>query len=88
MRDIINAAMLAVLLSMTTGCAGILMSNAIHQGQDLTPEQIKAYNESGSAVYGCFQIGGPPPAGNTVWIVIPKGQPVAFKFGDNCHVVQ
>ncbi len=65
----------------------MLVGNALNQGKDLTPEQIKALNEVGSAVYGCFQIGGPPPAGNTVWIVVPKGAAVPDTFGDNCHLL-
>jgi len=70
-----------------SGCAAQLIGNALGQGQTLTPDQIKAYNEVGSSVYGCFQIGGPPPAGNTQWVVVPKGGQ-APKFGDNCHILQ
>ena len=86
MKHIILAAMLALLLALN-GCAAQLIGNAIGQGQNLTPEQIKAYNEIGANVYGCFQIGGPPPAGNTQWVVVPKDG-AAPKFGDNCHIVQ
>ena len=70
------------------GCATMLIGKALDKDGALTPAQIKAYNDVGHAVYGCFQIGGPPPAGNTVWIIVPKTASVTFKFGDNCHVIQ
>jgi hypothetical protein len=83
---LVPATILAAVL-LAGGCTGILMADAARQGKDLTPEQIKAYNEIGSAVYGCFQIGGPPPAGNTVWIIVPKGTEAKFHFADNCHLI-
>jgi len=79
------ALVLAVLLSLA-GCT-LAMLHAIDKGQTLDPEQIKAYKEMSLEVYGCFQIGGPPPAGNTVWIIVPKGSPVNFTFADNCHLL-
>lgn len=79
----------AILLAgmILNGCAAQLMSNAIQQGQNLTPEQIKAYNETGAQVYGCFQIGGPAVSGNTQWVILPKGVDGPH-FGDNCHIIQ
>ena len=88
MKPWLVASLLSVLLS-ASGCTGMLIGNALQQGQQLTAEQIKAYNDVGSNVYGCFQIGGPPPAGNTVWLVVPKNSTAPLpKFGDNCHVIQ
>lgn len=70
------------------GCSGFyLINSALGKGENLTPDQIKAYQATGSDVYGCFQIGGPPPAGNTNWIIIPKNAPKKPAFGDNCHVL-
>ena len=88
MKDFVLGSLLACVLSLT-GCTGMLIGNALQQGQNLTPEQIKAYNDVGANVYGCFQIGGPPPAGNTQWIVIPKGSNAPLpRFGDMCHLIQ
>ena len=87
MKTFINALLLAILLSATQGCATQLISK-VAQGDNLTPEQIKAYRESGHDVYGCFQISGPPPSGATVWVIVPKDTKVGFKFGDACHILQ
>ncbi len=70
------------------GCSGIALLHGIDSAQGLNPDQIKALRDTGHSVYGCFQIGGPPPSGNLVWIVVPQGTPVTFKFSDNCHVIQ
>lgn len=78
------AGILAALL--LSGCL-LAQIHQLEPGQTLSPEQIKAYKEMNMNVYGCFQIGGPPPAGNTVWIVVPKEMRVLPKFGDNCHVM-
>lgn len=84
----LSAILLAVMLS-ATGCTGMLIGNALQQGQNLTPEQIKAYNDVGVNIYGCFQIGGPAPAGNTQWLFISKSSTAPLpKFGDGCHIVQ
>ena len=69
------------------GCSGILLHHAMDKGENLTPAQIREYNESGHAVYGCFQIGGPPPVGNTIWLIVPKGAAINFQITDNCHLL-
>ncbi len=79
------ALLLAMFLS--AGCSGILLHHAMDQGQALSAEQVDAYNRVGAAVYGCFALAGPPPAGSTVWIIVPKGSPVNFAFTDNCHLL-
>lgn len=83
-------AMLIALISLLlfVGCSGFALLHGIDSTQGLSAEQIKALRDTGHSVYGCFQIGGPPPAGNMVWIIVPQGTPVNFKFGDNCHVIQ
>ena len=85
MKPWLVASLLSVLLS-ASGCTGMLIGNALNQGQNLTPEQIKAYKDVGADVYGCFQIGGPAPAGNTQWIVMPIGKGTPPKFMDGCHI--
>lgn len=55
--------------------------------RDLSPEQIRAINETGGQVYSCLSFGGPPPVGKTVFIVVPKGQPLPVTFGSNCEVI-
>jgi uncharacterized protein YceK len=88
MKPFLFAVILAGLLSLAlNGCSGILLHQAMDKGQNLTPAQIREYNESGHAVYGCFQISGPALSGSTVWIIVPKGTPVTFSFSDNCHLI-
>ena len=83
-RDWLVGIALVVALSMTMGCAGMLGN--VSRPDNLTPEQIRAYNEAGMDLYGCFQVGGPPPAGSTTWITMPKGKDVSIKFLPNCMV--
>lgn len=54
--------------------------------RDLSPAKIRALREADMNVYGCFQLGGPPPSGNTTWIVYPKDQPAPVLFLPNCVV--
>jgi len=54
----------------------------------LTPEQIKAYQELNVDIVFCLNVGGPPPAGNTTFILLPKGTIFVPTFGDGCHVIQ
>ena len=79
---------LIILFALASGCGVIALDRAINNGQQLSAEQIKAYRDANVDVYGCFQIAGPPPAGATIWLMVPKGAPVTFKFGDNCHIIQ
>lgn len=87
MKPITYAALLAVMLS-ASSCTSMLIGNALNQGKDLTPEQIKAYNEVGANVFSCLTVKGPPPAGATVIITTPKSSSFTPKFGDNCQVIQ
>ena len=80
-------AALLLALFLSAGCSGILLHHAMDKGEALSSEQIRAYNEVGASVYGCFSLAGPPPAGSTVWIIVPKGSPVNFTFVDNCHLL-
>lgn len=85
MRTLLEATAIALMLALT-GCTSVLMGNALQQGRDLTPEQVEAYNKVGSAVYGCVSFAGPPPAGGTTWIILPKGTNTPIKFLPNCMV--
>lgn len=78
-------ALAIALLCSVSGCAGVLLQGVDNKAS-LTPEQIDAYNRVGSAVYGCFQLGGPPPAGNTTWIVMPKTATTNLTFMSNCMI--
>jgi len=71
-----------------SGCTSMLIGNALNQGKDLTPEQLDAYNKIGSKVFSCLSVKGPPPAGATVFIIVPKDSNAVVKFGDNCQVIQ
>ncbi len=55
--------------------------------KQLTPEQIAAYRDLNMDVAFCFSIGGPPPVGNSMIILLPKGTKPTPMFGDGCHIV-
>ena len=81
------AFILALVLSIE-GCAAMLISSAMRNPADaLPPETIKAYNEVGSKVYGCVNLGGPPPVGSALFIVVPRAAEVSVKFVDGCHLL-
>jgi len=86
-ENLIIAAAIALFLSLY-GCTGMLIGNALGQGQALTPEQIEQYNKLGQKVYGCFQVVGPPPSGATMWLVLPKEAIIQPHFGDGCRLIQ
>lgn len=84
MRYFIAAFLLGLMLSVN-GCATMLL-----QGQgaaNLTPEQIDAYSKIGQDVYWCFQIGGPPPVGNTTLLIMPKTVKPKISYGSNCQLM-
>lgn len=88
-ENLIIIALILVATALLPGCTSMLIGNALNQGKDLTPEQIEAYNKVGSRVFSCLTVKGPPPAGATVIITVPKdGTTFAPKFGDNCQVIQ
>ena len=85
---LVYAGGLAVLLSLEWGCAGGLLQIAMNKDINLTPEQIKAYQETGHKVFFCFTVGGPPPVGNTTILVVPQTVNPVFNFGSNCTLIQ
>lgn len=84
MKRYLIACGLGLLLSII-GCSGILLHRAPDPG-DLTPEQIEAYNKVGSKVYSCFQIAGPPPAGGSTIVTVPKETQGTVKFLPGCQI--
>lgn len=69
-----------------SGCTGMLIGNALNQGQNLTPDQVKAYNDVGQNVYGCLNISGPPPIGGATWLFFPKSETPNVSFLPNCMI--
>ena len=81
MRNLFNGFMLACLLSLNTGCIGLIGAHK------LTTEQIAAmkdYNDQFD-VYVCGLIEGGTRDGNLTFVLLPKGAPVNIQFGPDCH---
>lgn len=66
-----------------SGCTAALTAS---QAQQMTPEQIKAYSDSGQAVSGCIMVGGPPIGGRTTILILPKDRPSAIEFAPDCQI--
>ena len=69
-----------------SGCA-LHMIDKITRPEDLSPAQIKAFDEMGMATYACFVIGGPPVAGNMTMILWPRNQEFTQRFGPSCTII-
>ena len=67
----------ALFLSLSLSCSLIY--------REMSPEQIKAIRETGGDVITCTILGGPPPAGQTVFIVIPKGSRGKISISPDCR---
>lgn len=74
-------------LLLLQGCAFNLLRK-VTQPEDITPEQIRAYNEVGLDVFMCFQISGPPPGGAMTMFLWPKNKPMSQMFGVSCQIIQ
>lgn len=74
-------------LLLVQGCAFNLLRK-VTQPEDITPEQIRAYNEVGLDVFMCFQISGPPPGGAMTMFLWPKNKPMSQMFGVSCQIIQ
>jgi len=61
---------------------------ALSRPDNLTAEQIKAYNDVGYDVYGCFKISGPPPIGGLTILTLPKGKKSNLSFSPNCELLK
>lgn len=79
---------LLLLLFSVPGCAFTLLKNAMDKNENLSPEQIEAYSKIGLDVYACFEVGGPPPMGNVVFMLWPKTKELKASFGPNCQIVR
>ena len=82
MNDWIAGLLLALLLSVSGCVLGPIAA------QQLTSDQMTAlqqYNQTGD-VYACGVIGGPPPLGSIIFIVVPKGTPVDLAFPPSCPI--
>lgn len=74
-----------LILAMCSGCIAAMAARS-QELKDLSPEQITALKDANLDLYGCFQLGGPPPIGATTFIVMPKGHKVDVSFLPNCMV--
>jgi hypothetical protein len=54
------------------------------QAVKLTPEQIQAFKDQDMKVWNCFRLGGPPPVGNSMFILVPKDSTIQYKFNSDC----
>lgn len=80
--------LILLLVFLIQGCMIAAMSNQIAMGHQFTPEQVEAYRKVGMKIYGCVKIGGPPPAGNAIFILVPEDGSYNPVWGDDCHVVK
>ena len=80
--ELLILAILLVLFLSINGC--ILGPIAASQLSKDQMDALKEYNDTGD-VYLCALLGGPPPTGNVVTIIVPKGAPVNVQFGVDCH---
>jgi len=85
--ELLIVACLALFLSLT-GCTGMLIGNALGQGQSLTPEQVAEFRKQNQKVYSCTQVSGPPPSGMAIWLIMPAESQFNPKFADGCRLVQ
>src|SRR5690349_21550051 len=77
------AAMLIALMLSVNGC--ILGPIAASQLSKEQMDTLKEYNDTGD-LYACGIIGGPPPLGSVIFIVVPKGTPIDLVFPPSCPV--
>lgn len=86
MKTVLSVLVFAMSVS---ACSGIALMRTINKTEDaLSPEQIKAYQEVGHKVYGCFYLSGPAVTGSTTWLVIPVSAPAPdIRFGPTCALM-
>lgn len=78
MRLLIDAAGLALLLSLTVGC--VPGSMVMADPASLSPEQMEAMKALGYDAVRCATVKGPPPGGTVSSVTIPKDRPAIVKF--------
>lgn len=81
--DIITALAIALIVMFLAGCVlGPIGASQLNSSQ---MRALKEYNDTGD-VYACGMIGGPPPIGSVIFIVVPKGTPVDLAFPPSCPI--
>ena len=81
--EIITACVIAALIFVFSGCVlGPIGASQLSSSQ---MRALKEYNDTGD-VYACGTIGGPPPIGSIIFIVVPKGTPVDLAFPPSCPI--
>ena len=75
---------LLLLFLLNSGCISAIGMRP----NNMTPEEIKAFNDAGSSVYSCFSIGGPPPVGGLAIITMPKSQKPNVSYSANCQLLK
>ena len=89
MKKCIVTLILFSIIIISQSCTTMLIGQALNKDQQLSAEQIKAYNEVGLDVYMCFTLGGPPPMGNMTIITVPKNKAIApISYSSNCSILQ
>jgi hypothetical protein len=78
---IIGKILLSACLVSVTGCMGAIM------GSQLTTDQLQALRDYNGDVYACGVLGGPPPIGNVIFIVVPKGSVMDLTFPPSCPII-
>lgn len=81
MRNLFNGFALACLLSLDTGCIGLI------GGQQLTTEQLAAMRDYNGDVYACISVNGPPPGGGGIFLIVPKGIIPNIQFSPSCQIL-
>lgn len=82
----LKAILMGLIELLLSGCMVAAMSGQVARGHEFTPEQIEAYRKVGVRVYGCVTIGGPPPAGNAVFLLVPDGAIYNPIWEDGCRI--
>jgi len=88
-REIVDMTIITILFIASLFLPGCMLATLgqVAQSQDLSPDQIRAYQEAGAQPYGCVGIGGPPPIGGLSWIFAPKDVRVIIKYGPQCQLL-
>lgn len=86
---LLHSILLALVLSLSlslNGCILAALNNPTNASM-LSPEQIAAYRDLNVDIIYCLNVAGPPPAGSTTLIILPKDSIYIPTFGDGCHVI-
>ena len=87
LTPVLWALMLAVILSLSS-CALTGFGLTPSQVLSMTPEQIQALKDQNFKIWTCSRLGGPPPVGNSILIIVPKDSSVQYRFTADCLPMQ